>query len=124
LIYSGLGAGFFTLLCSVEERERNRVIGAKTRASHQGLEDKKQRRIRAWMCSQTKKVVGYTPGPELGSKAAACTTILSGQCLTEMYEFFLDGGFNTMTEPDFFSRFFVSLYFLAFIQRKNKKQAG
>jgi hypothetical protein len=68
-----------------------------------------------------------THGPELGGGAAVCTTILSSGVVNNALRgsagFFFNGGFNTMAEPDFVS-VFIPFCFLAFIPRKNEKQAG
>jgi hypothetical protein len=55
-----------------------------------------------------------TPSPELGSKAAACTTILSGGIVSNALRgsawFPFDGGFNTMTRSVFHAVLLFSLY--------------
>jgi hypothetical protein len=68
-----------------------------------------------------------TPGSELGGKAAGRTTILSGGVVTKTLRgsagFFVDGGFNAMTEPDFFPCFYTVLLF-GFYPAKERIGAG
>jgi hypothetical protein len=91
--------------------------------SYQGSEGKKQRRIRAWMHFQEKRVVD-TPGFELGGKAATRATILRGQCVAgNVAGFPFDGRFHTMMEFDFCLVFLSALLF-GFIPQKNKKRPG